>query len=239
VPSPVVTAVTAAYAVGASRSSRLAVAVLDLQSGRLYSAGDIDASYPSASLVKLFIATRLLAEGRAEQKPVEELMWRMIVCSDDGAASALYYTAGADGVTSWIAQRYGVTGLAPPSNPGWWGTTRVTARAIVDFYAAVADDPVVAPWLRGAMGSAQPYGCDRFYQHFGIPSAAQSWQVKQGWMCCLQGLSRMHSTGYVNDRYAVALLAEAASWTYGGHGAQTLTMVAQTLLPGGVVPAAK
>jgi hypothetical protein len=238
VPPPQVTAVTSAYAAGAPRVSRLAVAMLDLESGRLYSAGDIDSYYPSASLVKAFIAARLLVEGQAADPGVQDLMWRMIVCSHDDAASALYGRVGGDSLVSWVSQRYGIGGLAPPRMPGWWGTTRVTARAMVEFYARAAADPAVATWLRDAMANTQPYGCDRFYQHFGIPSAAAAWQVKQGWVCCWAGRASMHSTGYV-DGYAVALMAEGPTGFYGDYGAQTLTIVARTLLPGGVVPASK
>ncbi len=238
-PPPLAVAVMNAYAAGAPRVGRLAVAVLDLESGRLYSAGDIDTYYSSASLMKAFVAARLLAEGRAADPWVQDLMWRMIVCSHDDAASTLYGLVGGDGLVTWVAERYGVGGLAPPRMPGWWGNTQVTARAMVDFYARVAADPAVAPWLRDAMGRTQPYGCDRFYQHFGIPSAAATWQVKQGWVCCWAGRASMHSTGYVGPHYAVALLAEGPTSIYGDYGAQTLTIVAQTLLPGGVVPAGK
>lgn len=194
---------------------------------------------PAASLVKVFVAARLLVEGRASEPRIQDAMRRMIVCSDDNAGTLLYYQAGGDGLMPWISEHYGVGGLAPPSDPDWWGTAGVTARAMVDFYARVAEDPAVGPWLRGAMGSTQAYGCDGFYQHYGLPSAAAAWQVKQGWMCCMANLSQMHSTGYVSDRYAVALLAEGGTWTYGGTGADTLTQVARALLPGGVVPAYK
>jgi hypothetical protein len=238
-PSPTMQAVTNAHAAGAPRVARLAVAVRDLQSGRLYGAGDVDVPYPSASLVKVFIAARLLVEGRAGEPWVQDSMWRMIVCSDDGAGSVLYDRAGGDGLMPWITEHYGIGGVAPPSIPGAWGTTGVTARAMVDFYARAAADPVVGPWLRGAMATTAARGCDGFYQHFGLPSAALGWQVKQGWMCCLANRGEMHSTGYVNDRYAVALLAEGGTWIYGGHGAQTLTIVAQTLLPGGMLPSYK
>jgi hypothetical protein len=239
-PSPTDQAVQLAYEVGAKEMYRVAVAVLDLRSKRFYGAGDVDAWYPAASLVKVFIAARLLSEGRADVDWVQELMDRMIVCSDDDAASALYGMAGGDDLMPWVTDHYGIGGVTPPAEPGLWGMTGVTARAMVDFYARVAVDPVVGPWLRSAMGGVQPYGCDGFYQHYGLPSAAAAWQVKQGWMCCLDNLSRMHSTGYVDGgEYAVALLTEGPISTYGPSGAQTLTLVAQTLLPGGVVPANK
>jgi hypothetical protein len=234
--SPTMQAVNDAYAVGAERVSRLALAVRDLQSGLIYTAGDVDATYPSASLVKVFIAARLLAEGRAEEPWVRESMWRMIVCSDDDAGTLLYDRAGGTTLMPWVSQYYDIDGLTPPTDPAFWGTTGVTARAMVDFYAKIAADPVVGPWLRDAMGNTQPYGCDGFYQYFGLPSVATAWQGKQGWMCCLSNLTRMHSTGYVNDRWAVALLTEGGTWLYGEAGVQTLTLIANALLPNGAIP---
>jgi len=230
-------AVAEAQAVGAGQA-RTAVALLDLHTGALYSAGDIDEPYAAASVVKVFIAARLLAEGRAADPRVRDLMWRMITLSDDDAATRLYGLAGAEKLVPWIAHRYGIAGLAPTDQPNWWGLTRITARGVVTFYAAVAADPVVAPWLMDAMAQTEPYGSDGFYQYFGLPSAAASWRVKQGWMCCLEGLSRMHSTGYIdNDRYAVALLAAGPPSMYEeGDGAELLTAMARALMPNGVVP---
>lgn len=236
--SAITQAVTDAYTIGAERTLSAAVAVLDLQSSTLYGAGDIDELYASASLVKVFIAARLLVDRHADDPAVRDLMWTMITDSDDDAGSHLYRLAGAEELVPWIAQRYGITGIAPADQPGLWGLTRVSARAIVTFYAAVIRDPVVAPWLLEAMSQTQPYGSDGFFQHFGLPAASASWRVKQGWMCCLENLTRMHSTGYIDkDRYAVALLAAGSPRMYGDDGARTLTLMARALLPDGVVPA--
>jgi hypothetical protein len=233
-------AVANAQAVGAARTTSAAVALLDLRSGAIYGAGDIDEPYASASLVKVFIAARLLVEGKAEDPATRERMWEMITVSDDDAGTYLYGLAGSEGLVPWITDHYGIAGLAPADRPGYWGLTRVTARGMVSFYAAVIADPAVAPWLLEAMDQAQAYGSDDFYQHFGIPSAATSWRVKQGWMCCLESLTRMHSTGYIDgDQYAVALLTAGPTSMYGGSGAQTLTLMAQALLPAGTVPAAE
>jgi len=231
-------AVAAAQAAGAARGAYTAVALFDRHTGALYGAGDIDEPYASASVMKVFIAARLLAEGRAADPMVGDLMWRMITLSDDDAATRLYQLVGAEDLVPWIARRYGVTGLAPSDQPGWWGLTRISARAMVTFYAAVAADPVVAPWLMEAMASTEPYASDGFYQYFGLPAAAENWRVKQGWMCCLEGLSRMHSTGYIDyDRYTVALLAAGPpSMYHEGDGAHALTAMARALLPDGTVP---
>jgi hypothetical protein len=232
-------AVAFAYGVAEPRTEAAAVALLDRQTGTLYGAGDIDETYASASVVKVFIATRLLVDGQAQDPAVRDLMWRMITLSDDDAGSRLYILAGSEGLVGWIHDRYGIDGLKPANIPNYWGLTRITARAMVTFYARVADDPAVAPWLLDAMAHVEPYGSDGYYQHFGIPPAASDWAVKQGWMCCLENLTRLHSTGYVdNDRYAVALLTAGPRAYYDQDAGATLTLMAQALMPKGAIPTA-
>jgi hypothetical protein len=218
-------------------SSRLAVALLDLQTGTLYGAGDISGQFASASVVKVFIATWLLVNGKATDPTVADLMWRMITCSDDDAGSTLYALAGSETLVGWIANRYGIGGMSPANLPGYWGLTRITARAITTFYADVMVDPAVAPWLLNAMANVQEYGCDGYREWFGIPDAAKSWMVKPGWMCCLENATRLLSTGYIDHgRYAAALMIDGPISLYDGDGASTLTAMAKALLPNGVVP---
>jgi hypothetical protein len=230
-------AVANAATVGYSRATRVGVAVRDRRTGAVYTAGSPDAGFASASLVKLFIATRLLVDGQANDPAIRDKMWFMITQSDDDTASELYTVVGAEDVVGWVANRYHVDGLAPAPIHNYWGLTSVTARAMVAYYAAVANDPVVGPWLLSAMANATPDGSDGFYQYYGLPAATSPWRIKQGWMCCLEGVTRMHSTGFIqNDRFTVALLTEGARSIYGSYGAQTLTMMAKALLPGGAIP---
>jgi hypothetical protein len=230
-------AVADAYEVAQPRTDAAAVALLDLHSGTLYGAGNIDEPYASASVVKVFIAARLLVDGQAADPAVRDLMWKMITLSDDDAGSRLYILAGSESLVGWIHDHYGINGLQPANIPNYWGLTRITARAMVTFYARAAADPAVAPWLLDAMANVQPYGSDGYYQHFGIPSAATNWRVKQGWMCCLENLTRLHSTGYVdNDHYAAAMLTTGPPSYYNHDAGQTLTLMAQALLPAGTIP---
>jgi hypothetical protein len=47
----------------------------------------------------------------------------------------------------------------------------------------------------------------------------------------------MHSTGYVgDDRFAVALLTEGSRASYGEYARETVTLIAQDLMPGGAFP---
>jgi hypothetical protein len=230
-------AVDAAVAVGRSRGLRAAVAVYDRQTETIFAAGDMDGAYASASVVKVFIAARLLAEGQADDPTIRNRMWRMIVLSDDDAASALYPLAGAEGLVPWVAERYDLDGLRPASMPGYWGLTRITARSMVLLYDAAARDPAVGPWLLDAMAHTQPTAGDGFAQLFGLPAATTGWRVKQGWMCCLEGQARMHSTGFITgDRYTVAILTEGSREFYGDEGRRALTVMALALLPDGLLP---
>src|SRR5262245_2906346 len=231
--------VNAAVTIGKSRGARVAVAVYDRQLSMVYVGGDADTSYPSASLVKAFIATRLLVDGQAKDPATKELMWKMITLSDDGIATRLYPVAGGQSLVDWIVSRYKVTGLKPTTRAGAWGLTQVTARAMATFFAAAAKDPLVGPWLLDAMGNTQPKGSDGWPQWFGIPQATQGWRIKQGWLCCVDDKSRLHSTGFVNgDRFALAILTEDDKSTYGDVGMATVTLMAQALMPGGLIPGA-
>lgn len=223
-----------AQALGAQRAERAAVAVYDRMAERFLFAGDVDAAYAAGSVMKVFIAARLLVEGRSGDPVVANLLNRMIVGSDDEAANRLYGLVGGPAVATWAAQRYGIGGIEATPNPRYWGLTRITARAMVHFYLAVAEDPAVGPWLLRAMGSMSATGADGFPQSFGIAAVGTGWRAKQSWMCCLEQKARMHTTGFVNaDRYAVALLTEGRTSYYGASGRATLTAMATTLLAGG------
>jgi hypothetical protein len=205
----------------------------------VYAAGD-DAAFPSASVVKVFLAARLLVDGRQRDAATEDLMRQMIVASDDKAATALYPEAGGEELAAWTNQRYKTRGIGAASKPGAWYLTRVTARSVVTFYAAVAKDELVRSWLLDAMGRAEATGSDGFDQYFGIAAATTGWRIKQGWMCCVNDLSYTHSTGFVNDdRYAVALLAEGPREAYGNGGRTTVSQMARALMPGGTIPAGR
>jgi len=219
----------------AARGESAAVAVYDRQTSTLYAAGDYLAEYSSASVVKIAIAGQLLASG--QMAGVEATARAMIARSDDDAATALYEMAGGDGVMQSFASRYGLEGyFGPPLEDGWWGTTRISAAGVVLLYDAIADDPVVGPWLMDAMGSAQCIAADGYAQCFGIASATDDWRIKQGWSADDPGdvAGKIHSTGYVGgDRFAVAILTSGSPWIYGSYGNETATGMARILMPDG------
>ncbi|MBV9594929.1 MAG: hypothetical protein JO147_14165, partial [Actinobacteria bacterium] len=105
-------AVTSAAQLAAARGEQGAVAVYDRLTRRYYVAGNADSFFASASVMKTFIATKLLVSGQAKDPNVAALMWRMITLSDDNAADTLYGIVGGAGVATWVAQRYGIVGIA-------------------------------------------------------------------------------------------------------------------------------
>jgi hypothetical protein len=142
----------------------------------------------------------------------------MIVESDDDDADALYGLAGGDDLIKLVADRYHIDDLGtPPTRPGWWGNTEITAKGIVYLYAAIAKDPLVGPWLIDAMSHTSEYGADGTYQFFGIPAATTGAAIKQGWGDDGDDSpdAVSNSTGYVDgDQVAVAILTDGSPSSY-------------------------
>lgn len=228
-------AVTAALDAGTSRVGRVAVAVTDTVSGATAVAGD-PGRFPSASVVKVLLATQLLLTGQMTGD-TDALAQAMISASDDAAADAVYDLAGGDAVVDLVAGHYGIADLGgPPPEPGQWGLTQLTAAGLARLYVALQADPVVWPWLSAAMAATTEVADDGTDQWFGIPSATGAWAVKQGWMVGLGPGASYHSTGLVDGRWAVVILASGAEDQYGDELADAVTAVAQALLPAGAVP---
>ena len=221
-----------------SHGYRSSIGVLDTQTGSFTGAGDYNSVYASESVMKLFIATRLLMTGQMSGWN-ETTAYKMITQSDDASADALYGRTGGDGVITWVKQALNIPNLgSPPIRPGWWGGTRITAAGLASFYNAVRHRPAVWNWLGNAMHHATVYGSDGTYQFFGIPSAPTGAAIKQGWGGDdAAGLPEFNSTGVVNgDRYAVVILTQGGS--YGSAIAGMLTSEAKLLMPGGrIAPA--
>ncbi|MDQ1738842.1 MAG: hypothetical protein QOE53_494, partial [Pseudonocardiales bacterium] len=213
---------------------RSAVAVIDTQTGTFTGAGDYNSYYASESVMKTFIATRLLWTGQMSGWN-ETTAYKMITQSDDASASALYGRTGGDGLITWIKQVLDIPNLgAPPLRSGWWGGTRITAAGMATFYNKVRNRPAIWNWLGNAMHHATRYGSDGVYQFFGIPSATTGAAIKQGWGGDnAAGQPAYNSTGLVNgDRYAVVILTQGGS--YGGIPG-VLTAEAKLLMPGGKI----
>jgi hypothetical protein len=233
------TVMSAAASYASSEGYKVGIAVLDTKTGHFYGSGDFRGVFASESIVKVFIATRLLLRG-AMHGQTETRAYKMITQSDDAIASSFYSQVGGDSLIGWIKNHYHVGGLGyRPSRSGWWGNTHIRPQGLVRLYAKLKADRRVGPWLLNAMHHATMYGSDGVYQFFGLPSATKGAAVKQGWGDDFDygGTSDFNSTGFVNnDRYAIAILARGKSSSYGSQIGALLTSVAKRLLPGGRFP---
>lgn len=222
-----------------------AVAVIDNQTGKLYTAGNATSYYGSASVMKLFVATRLLAGGKLRNASIAAKAYSMITRSDDNALNALLPLVGGTSVVNWVKRYYGISFLGAPSlKRGCWGNTQITAKGIAYFYHRMLRDSRVAPWLVNALHHYQARGADGTDQTFGIPKAASGVGVKQGWGGnCSSNTngSVINSTGLVGgNRFAVAILTNTNKWAANAHAynanqANVVSTMAKTLMPHGYV----
>jgi hypothetical protein len=242
-PSPVgaetrAKALSDAAAYGPAHGYRVGISVLDTKTGRLYGAGSHTSTFASESVVKVFIATRILLQGRMHGSTASRA-YKMITQSDDAIASSLYGSVGGDSLITWIKKHYNVPSLgSPPKRAGWWGGTYITSDGLVRLYAKLKADKKVSHWLLNAMHHAKTHGSDGFYQYFGIPSATSHAAIKQGWGGDYAGSDASeNSTGFINsDRYAVAILGRGPASSYGARIGAMLTKTAKLLLPYGYFP---
>ncbi len=178
-----------------------------------------DRPFPTASLVKLFMAEDVLHRARAgvlTLRPDDPALLRaMIRTSDDPAASTLWVRYGGGRMVADVARRYALTGTAPPARPGQWGETTTTARDLARFLALlpIVAHPDVAAAILAWMRTAARIAADGFDQRFGVfGTAPPLTAVKQGWMCCLGGDRHLHSVGVLGRR-VVVLLSEVPRGT--------------------------
>ena len=222
-----------------------AVAVYDDKTGKVYTAGDYTSFYGSASVMKLFVATKLLATGQLRDPQTATLAWSMITRSDDAALEALLPRVGGVEVINWVRDYYGIPflGLPSPTKPTCWGNTQISALGIAYFYHQLKRDRLVGPWLVNAMHHHEQYGADGTDQSFGIPQAAENVGVKQGWGHCSSNTdgSIINSTGLVgSDRFLIAILSNTNKWTtnensFNATQAGVVSQMAKILMPDGYV----
>lgn len=205
--------------------------------GAVDEGSDAERPFPTASLVKLFVAEDVLHRARTGQFALTAqdyvLLQDMIRRSDDGAASTLWVRYGGGRMVVDVAARYGLTGTTPPASPGQWGSTVTTARDVACFIARLpgvahpADASALMFWMR----TATPVAADGFDQRFGLLGTVPGLPaVKQGWMCCLGGKRHLHSAGVVGARVVVLLSEVARSVGYEA-GAAALSAAAAVVPP--------
>ena len=225
-PADVVAAMTAAYgaegtlAVVVAKQQRPAVdssiVTAEARSARIAAAtadnGLADRPFPTASMVKLFMAEDILHRARTGGLTLTPedfaLLQMMIRSSDDPAASALWVRHGGGRMVSDVAARYQLSGTAPPVRAGQWGLTTTTARDLARFLSLlpVVAHPADAGALLAWMRTATPVAADGFDQRFGLHGTVAGLPaVKQGWMCCAGGNRHLHSVGVIGRRVVVLL----------------------------------
>lgn len=243
----------AASSYAAGRGS-VGVAVIDSHTGAYADNGvAANSAMGSASVIKIVLAEELLHRasiGAVALGPSElARMETMLIDSNDSAASSLYgQFGGTDLITASFA-RHGMTQSAPPLDPQYWGNTQVTAHDVAVFYADLLDGSLPEQsrdYLIGLLQRIAPTASDGFGQLYGlaglapppVPSeptgvgAPAAPAVKQGWMCCLDGLRNVHSTAVVgpDNRYVVVILTEYPPWLPWEYGQSTTTEVARLVL---------
>jgi IPT/TIG domain len=230
---------SSAASLAKAKGYQVGIAVLDTKTGHFYGSGDYRGVFASESIVKVFIAARLLVWGEMHGH-TEALAYKMITQSDDSIATSFYNHVGGDSLIDWVKKYFNVGSLGyRPSRPGWWGNTHIRPSGLVRLYAKLKADRRVGPWLLNAMHHATRYGSDGTYQYFGLPSATTGAAIKQGWGddAGYGATADFNTTGFINnDRYAVAILARGPSSSYGSPIGSLLTSVAKRLLPGGKFP---
>lgn len=220
----------------------VALAVLDRQTRTYLDNGTLAHSVMgSASVIKVVIAEELLHRAEVGQMQLgdSELgrIQTMLRDSNACAASSLYSQFGGISLIAAALERHQLTESSPPANPRYWGNTMVTAHDIVKFYANVFAGSISKAnqdYLFGLLRNTAPVATDGFGQLFGMagldPSPVAA--VKQGWMCCLDGVRNLHSTAVVGeqDRYVVVILTQYPTSLPYAYGKTTTTEVARLVL---------
>ena len=238
----------AAAAAYAADRGQVGITVLDRATGETYDNGTLaHTQMRSASVPKALVAESLIRRSRTGAITLtandRTLLEKMVTQSDDAAMSSLYVKYGGLGMVEEVVNRYGLSEIGGPPTAGYWGMFRITAHDIATFYAGVLDgglQPADRDYFVDLLRRATPYGSDGFDQSFGIPTALADdvWGAKQGWMCCQEGMRRLHTTGILgaDNRFAVAVLSTVPDTRSYAYAAETLTGVVQRLFPDGSVP---
>jgi hypothetical protein len=105
-----------------------------------------------------------------------------------------------------------LTATSAPVDPSYWGQMTVTAADLTSVYRHVLTMPDPdRDLIIGALAAAPPIAADGFSQDYALlaPRTVGVAVAKQGWMCCDDQTSYLHSAGLVGDdgRFVVALLS--------------------------------
>jgi hypothetical protein len=192
---------------------------------------DTHRQYRSASVVKLLIALDFLEQSdsvSAVSSPDLDRLRLMLQASDDAAASFFWGRVGGVQMIDRQNARIGLTETDPPTDPGMWGFTEISATDIVTIYRYILDSarPDIRDFILTNLHQSTTLGTDGFNQSFGIPSLSLSSTpaVKQGWSgyggastanTHCGDLCVLHTSGLVgaDDRFIVVVLTQQSAGT--------------------------
>ena len=231
-----------AVSVYAAQRGLVGVAVFDRRTGT-YDDNGAAAHSPmgSASVIKVLMAEEILhraAMGQIQLGPTEYAsIETMLVDSNDPAASSLYSQFGGVALIMAALTRHGMTESSAPADPQYWGNTKISAHDIAVFYNSMLAGSLPAEsreYLLDLLRRTAPVASDGFGQIFGLAGGDPTLNVavKQGWMCCLDGVRNVHSTAVLGDqnRYIVVILTQYSPDLPWEHGLTTTTELAQLVL---------
>ena len=183
------------------------VVVADRSTGNVLASQSAEATVPSMSVVKLFVAADALElDGGAAGMNSGDLqrLHDMIEYSDDEIMQDYYDADGGDAIITRTIQRYGLQDTTPTPEERYWGDVKISARDMASFLQQALASSITGPFLEAAMTASADTGADGFDQDFGmnaIPGAGS----KQGWGCCLGDVDAIHSVGFTANRIVVVL----------------------------------
>ena len=211
-----------------SRSGVVAVAVVDLREGRVYTARtETVFSLASVAKVPLMLAVLDAAqqEGRALTDAESEALRLMITASDNAAADRLWRAVGGREPVVAVLEALSLGWPRFAIGEGPWGAQQADVLSVALLFAEIAQGTVLSPASRAIalqiLSSVQPdqaWGItEGLTAHYGGAEVA----LKNGWFPDDEGSWRVHSAGFVRSRdghalYALAILSEdQPSYAYG------------------------
>lgn len=202
-------------------SARVGFEVFDRKAGTVLTSQHADQRFAAMSQVKLLIAVDVLARdnGPSLGSAMTQQLHQLLAHSDDQIANKLWIAGGGPAIVTRVASRLGLSGTRPPSDPGEWGDTQITAQDMVTVYRYITDrlpEPDRDVILT-ALADTTEIATDGFDQYFGIPDGIPQIRraIKQGWGTS-GSAAVMNSTGLVGSdwRYVVIVLASAPAKSY-------------------------
>jgi len=227
----------------AASGAEIAVALLDRSTGQLLTNGN-GRAYPTASVVKLFIADDLLyreSRGEIELSAADrKALDAMLRSSDDGAAQMFWDRSGGNAVIARIKARYGLGGVVAPYN-SHWDVTQAPMTDLVRYYDMLLSGAGGLPRdkadiILGDIAAFTPTGADGYPQRFGIPDGLPGEQVavKQGWFCCWNPGRQLHvSTGIIGADRRYVMAVGSLDPTTAERARADITRFVRTMFPDG------